>query len=171
VHAHRLDLVRGAVHRQARRGLYGARRPRSWHRRVERAAALDAAIAALGLGPATKSSCTRSASSAFAGLQLPIARTAYAENIYWIFGVVLDDSIRFDAAEAMRQLAGHGIGTRPFFWPMHEQPVLRRMGLFEGKVHPNAERLARRGFYLLSSLALTEPQIDEVPAAVWELMR
>jgi perosamine synthetase len=105
------------------------------------------------------------------GLQLPIARTAYAENIYWVFGVVLDGSTRFDAAEAMRRLAGSGIGTRPFFWPMHEQPVLRRMGLFEGEVHPNAERLARRGFYLPSGLALTEPQIDEVAAAVRELMR
>src|SRR5215469_1301064 len=103
------------------------------------------------------------------GLHLPIARTAYAENIYWVFGVVLDDSTRFDAAEAMRQLAGHGIGTRPFFWPMHEQPVLRQMGLFEGEVHPNAERLARRGFYLPSGLALTEPQIAEVAAAVREL--
>ena len=105
------------------------------------------------------------------GLQLPIARTAYAENIYWVFGVVLDGSIRFDAAEAMRQLAGRGIRTRPFFWPMHEQPVLRRMGLFEGEVHPNSERLARRGFYLPSGLAMTEPQIDEVAAAVRELMR
>jgi perosamine synthetase len=104
------------------------------------------------------------------GLHLPIARTAYAENIYWVFGVVLDDN-RFDAAEAMRWLAGRGIGTRPFFWPMHEQPVLRRMGLFEGEVHPNAEWLARRGFYLPSSLTLTEPQIDEVAAAVRELMR
>jgi perosamine synthetase len=105
------------------------------------------------------------------GLHLPIARTAYAENIYWVFGVVLDDSTRFDAAEAMRRLAGRGIGTRPFFWPMHEQPVLRRMGLFEGEVHPNSERLARRGFYLPSGLAMTEPQIDEVAAAVRELMR
>jgi len=105
------------------------------------------------------------------GLQLPIARTAYAENIYWVFGVVLDGNTRFDAAEAMRWLAGRGIGTRPFFWPMHEQPVFRRMGLLEGEVHPNAERLARRGFYLPSGLALTEPQIDEVAAAVRELMR
>ena len=104
------------------------------------------------------------------GLHLPIARTAYAENIYWVFGVVLDDSTRFDAAEGMRRLAGRGIGTRPFFWPMHEQPVLRQMGLFEGELHPNAEGLARRGFYLPSALALTEPQIDEVVAAVRELM-
>ena len=89
------------------------------------------------------------------GLQLPVARTAYAENIYWVFGVVLDEDVPFDAAEAMKRLAARGIGTRPFFWPMHEQPVLRRMGLFAGETYPNAERLARRGFYLPSGLPLT----------------
>ena len=98
------------------------------------------------------------------GLQLPVARTAYAENIYWVFGVVLDEDVPFDAAEGMKRLAERGIGTRPFFWPMHEQPVLRRMGLFAGETYPNAERLARRGFYLPSGLPLTDPQIEEVAA-------
>jgi perosamine synthetase len=105
------------------------------------------------------------------GVQLPVARTAYAENIYWVFGVVLDDHVPFDAAEAMRRLAARDVGTRPFFWPMHEQPALRKMGLFADEAYPNAERLARRGFYLPSGLSLTEPQIDKVAATVRELMQ
>jgi perosamine synthetase len=105
-----------------------------------------------------------------AGLQLPMPRTAYADNIYWVFGVVLEDSVPFDAAEAMRRLAARGIGTRPFFWPMHDQPVFRKLGLFADESHPNAERLARRGFYLPSGLALSETQIDMVAAAVREIM-
>jgi perosamine synthetase len=104
------------------------------------------------------------------GLQLPLARTPYAENIFWVFGVVLEDGVLFDAAEAMERLAARGVGTRPFFWPMHEQPVFRRMGLFENAIHPNAERAARRGFYLLSGLALTENQIQRVAAAVKEII-
>jgi perosamine synthetase len=104
------------------------------------------------------------------GLQLPLARTPYAENIFWVFGVVLDDSVPFDAAVAMRRLAARGIGTRPFFWPMNQQPALRNMGLFAGDVHPNAERLARRGFYLPSGLALTDIQIEQVVASVQEIM-
>lgn len=104
------------------------------------------------------------------GLQLPLARTDDAQNIYWVFGLVLDDDVPFDAAEAMRRLAARGIGCRPFFWPMHEQPVFRRMGLFDGLSLPVAERLARRGFYVPSGLALTEAQIDTVAAAVRELM-
>jgi perosamine synthetase len=105
------------------------------------------------------------------GLQLPVARTPYAENIYWVFGVVLENHLQLDAAEAMRVLAARGVGTRPFFWPMHEQPALRKMGLFADEVYPNAERLARRGFYLPSGLPLTEPQIERVAATVQELIQ
>jgi perosamine synthetase len=104
------------------------------------------------------------------GLQLPVACTPYAENIYWVFGVILDDSVPFDATEVMRRLAVRGIGTRPFFWPMHEQPVFHKMGLFRDEAHANSERLARRGFYLPSGVALTEAQIEQVVAAVQEIM-
>lgn len=98
-------------------------------------------------------------------LQLPISKTSYAENIYWVFGVVLTDDVPFDAEFAMQRLARLGIGTRPFFWPMHEQPVFRRMGLMQGVDCPNAERLARRGFYLPSGTALQDEEIDQVAKA------
>ena len=104
------------------------------------------------------------------GLQLPLAKTEYAENIYWVYGVVLDDDVPFDAAEAMRRLGAMGIATRPFFWPMHEQPVFAKMGLFVGERHPVSERIARRGFYLPSGLALTDDQMDRVVEGVKELM-
>jgi perosamine synthetase len=104
-------------------------------------------------------------------IQLPVARTEYADNIYWVFGIVLGDELDFDAAEAMRRLAAKGIGTRPFFWPMHEQPVLRRMGFFANADCPVSQRIARRGFYVPSGLALTVEQIREVAAAVREVIR
>lgn len=90
------------------------------------------------------------------------ARTEHAENIYWVYGITLDDNAPLDAAEAMRRLAERGIGTRPFFWPMHEQPVLKRLGVVDGKSRPVAERLARRGFYLPSGLGLTQADIETV---------
>lgn len=103
------------------------------------------------------------------GYQLPLERTAYAENIYWVYSLVLDDSIPFDAEEAMKRFAAAGIGTRPFFWPMHEQPVFKRMGLFTDESYPVAERLARRGFYLPSGLAMTEQQLERVAAVTREV--
>jgi perosamine synthetase len=105
------------------------------------------------------------------GLELMPGKTDYAENIYWVFGMVLKDEVPFDAAEAMRRLGAKGIGTRPFFWPMHEQPVFRRMGLFTDDRHPVAERLARRGFYIPSGMALTEEQMDEVAGEVKAMMQ
>lgn len=95
-------------------------------------------------------------------LRLPLAATDYAENIYWVYGMVLSDDIPFDAKAAMAGLAQAGIGTRPFFWPMHEQPALRKRGLFAGEAYPVAERLARRGLYIPSGLAMTEAQMAKV---------
>jgi len=97
-----------------------------------------------------------------AALERLPARTAYAENVHWVYGVVLKDNVPFDAEEAMRRLGARGIGTRPFFWPMHEQPVLRRMGLFDGVCCPVAERIARRGFYVPSGVTLEREQAEAV---------
>jgi perosamine synthetase len=104
------------------------------------------------------------------GLQLQPAKTSYANNVYWVFGMVLDDDVPFDAQAMMDKLGQEQIGTRPFFWPMHEQPVFRRRGWFEGVSHPVAERIARRGFYLPSGLAITDEQIERVSATVRKLM-
>ena len=102
-------------------------------------------------------------------LQLPVAETSFASNINWVFGVVIRDGVPFDADEAMGRLAEKKIGTRPFFWPMHEQPVYRTMGMFKGESYPHAERIARRGFYLPSGLALTDDQMIRVAEAVREV--
>lgn len=97
-----------------------------------------------------------------AGVQLPCERTSYAENIYWVYGVVLDENTGLTADRAMEALRARGIGTRPFFWPMHRQPVFQGMGLFRSEHYPVAERLGQRGFYLPSGLALTDAQMDYV---------
>jgi perosamine synthetase len=105
------------------------------------------------------------------GLQLPQAETDYAENCYWVYGVVLRDELPFDAEIVMSRLAERGIGTRPFFWPMHEQPVFRKMGLFADISCPVAERIARRGFYIPSGLALSFEQIEQVALTLGEVLQ
>jgi perosamine synthetase len=104
------------------------------------------------------------------GIQLPVPETEYARNSYWVYGLVLGKNILLDADEAMRRLAQHGISTRPFFWPMHLQPVFKKMGLFENEHYPNAERIAHRGFYIPSGLAITDEQIKLVAEAVREVL-
>ncbi|HEY9604708.1 MAG TPA: DegT/DnrJ/EryC1/StrS family aminotransferase [Allocoleopsis sp.] len=104
------------------------------------------------------------------GLQLPVPKTDYASNIYWVYGIVLKDDVAFDAKEVMRRLSHYKIGTRPFFWPMHEQPIFQKMGLFDGISCPEAERIARRGFYIPSGLALTNEQMEQVAHTLRQVM-
>jgi perosamine synthetase len=102
-------------------------------------------------------------------LQLPLCQTDYARNVYWVYGIVLDREISFDAEEAMRRLAEKGVGTRPFFWPMHEQPVFQRRGLFKSESYPVAELLARRGLYIPSGVGITDQQMDRVVDVMTEM--
>jgi len=93
-------------------------------------------------------------------LGLPLAQTEYAENIYWVYGLIAkteEQSVR-----VQKKLGELKIGTRPFFWCMHEQPVFNNLGFFNSNKFPVAEKLARNGFYIPSGLGITDTQIDEV---------
>jgi len=52
---------------------------------------------------------------------------------------------------------------------MHQQPVLRERGLFEGESYPVAEQMYQRGFYVPSGLALTDDQILRVADALKQI--
>ncbi len=104
-------------------------------------------------------------------IRLPLAKTDYSDNIYWVFGVVLGGRAGVDAAAVIGRLAAAGVEARQFFVPMHEQPVFRKMGLFAGESYPVAENLSRMGFYIPSGLALTEDQIAKVARCVREAVR
>ncbi|MEW6429121.1 MAG: DegT/DnrJ/EryC1/StrS family aminotransferase [Thermodesulfobacteriota bacterium] len=103
-------------------------------------------------------------------VQLPRERTPWTENLYWAYGIVLPEESRLDRDELMTALFGLGIGSRPFFWPMHQQPVFRAMGLFAGASLPVAEMLGRRGLYLPSGLGISDPEIVHVAETVRRLM-
>ena len=96
------------------------------------------------------------------GITLPIPDIEYAKNIYWVYGIVLNDDVDMDNVTIQKRLADEGIGTRTFFWCMHEQPVYINKGMFIGENYPVAENLARKGFYIPSGLSLTEKQMEEV---------
>lgn len=103
-------------------------------------------------------------------LMLPIEHTDYADNIYWVFGVVLGKKIQTDNRTVQKLLAEEGIGTRTFFWCMHEQPVYQKQKLFENESYPKAEYLARKGFYIPSGLALTKEQMERVVIKLKKVM-
>lgn len=104
-------------------------------------------------------------------ITLPLARTNYAENIYWVFGVVLNNDYPADAQKVTSKLGKVGVGTRPFFWGLHEQPLLKKYSFYKQQSLPVCENLARRGFYLPSGLSLTEEQIHFVAEKFKEVIR
>lgn len=102
-------------------------------------------------------------------ISLPVEEP-WAKNVYWVYGIVLDESTGMNAIQLAQRLAEKDIQTRPFFLGMHEQPVFQKMGLFVGEKYPVAERLARQGLYLPTGLSIQESQIDFICAAVRECL-
>jgi perosamine synthetase len=76
--------------------------------------------------------------------QLPIKKMNKVENHFWVFGIVLkEENIR---DQLMESLLKERIETRPFFWPLHLQPLL---GNSKNKQKlENSEFLGRNGLYL-----------------------
>jgi perosamine synthetase len=94
------------------------------------------------------------------GYQLPLPNTEYADNLYWVFALVAANQT--EKERIIKVLTNHSVGTRPFFWCMHEQPVFKKLNLFLTEEYPVAEKLARNGFYIPSGLGLAEDELEAV---------
>ncbi|MBP7087940.1 MAG: DegT/DnrJ/EryC1/StrS family aminotransferase [Candidatus Omnitrophica bacterium] len=103
------------------------------------------------------------------GVKLQVEKP-WAKTVYWMYCIELAENTGLDADAMMKKLGKRGIGTRPFFLGLHEQPALQDIGLFKGESYPVAERIARQGLYLPSGLAITKKQIDEVVKNVKEVL-
>lgn len=103
-------------------------------------------------------------------LNLPIKSTSYCKNIYWVYALTVKDGYHKKVTEITSELSSKNIGTRPFFYPMHKQPVFQEYGFFENINLPNSEALYQRGFYIPSGLALTDEQINEVSKCMHEVL-
>ena len=91
-------------------------------------------------------------------IELPLIETEFAKNIYWVYGILINPE--FDSAKnIISKLRNLKIGTRPFFYPMHKQPVFKKIGIFKKNSFPISERLYERGLYLPSGITLIEEDI------------
>lgn len=103
------------------------------------------------------------------GLILPVEES-WAKNVYWMYGILLDDKTGMNANEIAIRLRENGVNTRPFFLGMHEQPVFHQMGLFKDESYHVAEKIARQGLYLPSGLTLKEKEIKKITKAIKEIL-
>ena len=88
-----------------------------------------------------------------------------SKNIYWVVGIVIKNkkSLAIDVAKKLKKF---GIMTRPFFWPMHEQDIFKKMKLFKKGNYPNSSYIARYGLYLPSYYKLRNNEVDYISKIV-----
>lgn len=99
-----------------------------------------------------------------AGVQLPVEEP-WARQVYWMFGIVLDQATGLDAIELARRLKAHG-GRDTSVLPGDARATrFPRARALLGRALPSRQA-RRQGLYLPSGLTLTEAQIDHVCAAL-----
>ena len=95
---------------------------------------------------------------------------SYSKNIYWVVGILIKNK-KIKSSLLAIELRKFGIMTRPFFWPMHEQQIFKKMKLFKESKFPNSSYLARYGLYLPSYYNLNNKQIDYISSVVNNILK
>lgn len=91
----------------------------------------------------------------------------WGAGTFWMYSVVLDrNTARAGRDRLLRRLATRGIETRPFFVPLHRQPVYQ--DLLAAWDYPVSSHLSDRGLNLPSGLPITGDQIETVCDALRE---
>jgi len=62
------------------------------------------------------------------GLTLPIEQ-AQVKNVYWMYSFLIDKDFGVSRNALIKRLRSMGVESRTFFIPMHQQPVLKEMGV------------------------------------------
>jgi perosamine synthetase len=89
-------------------------------------------------------------------------KNEFSENIYWVVGIMISDGLKNNAKYYMSKLESLGIGTRPFFFPMHLQTVFKDYESFKCSDLLVSEKLHKYGFYIPCGLGITNNEIEIV---------
>lgn len=102
-------------------------------------------------------------------LELP-SEEPWSRSVYWMYAVKVKAASKISRNLIRKKLFQQGIDTRDFFIPLHQQPVLKKLGFIDKSHFPISDDLSLRGFYLPSGLAITKSQIITVCDALKKLM-
>lgn len=102
------------------------------------------------------------------GIILP-PHEKWAKNIYWLYSILIDkEATGIDRDTLMGHLAVHGIDSRPFFYPLHQQPPFAG-GLINS--FSNADWLSACGLSLPTSNNIKLEDVDKVCSVICSVMR
>ena len=105
-------------------------------------------------------------------IQILAPSNAHSKNIYWVVGILVKNK-KINIKKVTDKLLSLGIQTRPFFWPMNEQKIFKKLKIFKNSKEkfPNSRYLSRKGFYLPSYLNITSREIDFICKKVNKLIK
>jgi len=90
------------------------------------------------------------------GITLPPNRK-WANNMYWLFTILVEKNYKYSYSLLIDKLSSEEIETRPFFPPVHTQPIYNT-----GQKLPIAESLYSKGLCLPSFVGLSPTNISHI---------
>ena len=95
---------------------------------------------------------------------------SFSKNIYWVVGILIKNK-KMTALNLSKKLLKFGIETRPFFWPMHQQSIFKKLKLFKNQNYPNSTYLSKYGLYVPSYLLLKKKEINKISNVINKILR
>ena len=108
--------------------------------------------------------------SNISGLTLPVEKQE-VRNVYWMYSLLVEKEFGITREALMKKLHEKGIDTRTFFIPMHQQPILKKMGITSKSRYPIAEKIGKCGLYLPSGSGLKRNEIEFICAAIKKIRK
>ena len=78
---------------------------------------------------------------------------------------------KYKAPYYIKKLKKLGVECRPFFCPMHLQPVFKSMNLFKKNKFPVSEKLFNYGFYIPSGIGMKKKELVYVADKILKIFR
>lgn len=97
-------------------------------------------------------------------------KNEFAKNIYWVFPILIKK--KFNSVSFSKKLSKYNIETRPFFFPMHKQPIVKKLKLINKKEKfPVSEMLYKYGLYLPSGIGNSYKEINYVIKTIKHMLK
>lgn len=99
------------------------------------------------------------------GISLPPEKE-WARNVYWMYSILIDESITgISRDDLIEYLQSKRIETRPFFYPIHKQPIYNLP-----KELPVAEKLSKIGINLPSSSKIKKVDVENIVKEIKQII-
>ena len=99
-------------------------------------------------------------------IQLPILDNKFSKNIFWVFPIVL--KTKHNANFVIKELKKKNIGSRNFFYPISNQPIMSKKYFRKKSISLN---INKKGLYLPSSLNLNKSKINYIIKSLIEIIK